>query len=292
MGQLRTALRAYAIEGHKPPDVLELLDRLLQTVRGRGMATAAYAQFDPETGQMSMSSAGHPPPILVPKDGEARVLEIGTSAPLGTLAYPNFSSSSVELRQGDTLLLYTDGLVEVRGEPLDEGIERLRRIATAATTPERLCDRAMRELVPEEGAQDDVAVVALQNSVVADVLHIELPAQPAVLAQARHLLRRWLREKGAGAEDIEAIALASGEACANAIEHAYPPGPATFQVEASAEDGVVTLVVRDAGKWREARGSNRGRGLGIMKAVMDHVEVRQRESGTEVLLKRRIGTES
>ena len=78
MGQLRTGLRAYALEGHGPAETLKRVDRLLQTISGSGMATAAYAIVDPETGALRYSSAGHPPPVLVrarpggPPDGDHR----------------------------------------------------------------------------------------------------------------------------------------------------------------------------------------------------------------------------
>jgi len=84
------------------------------------------------------------------------------------------------------------------------------------------------------------------------------------------------------------ITLACGEACANAIEHAYSPAPAFFELEASAEDGHITLAVRDIGRWRAPRGENRGRGLKIMESVMDVVEVNATSPGTEVLMRRRL----
>ena len=86
MGQLRTGLRAYALEGHAPGETLKRLDRLLQTISGGGMATAAYAVIDPETGTLHYASAGHPPPVIIRGGQEAGLLAINAAPPLGTLA--------------------------------------------------------------------------------------------------------------------------------------------------------------------------------------------------------------
>jgi anti-sigma regulatory factor (Ser/Thr protein kinase) len=135
---------------------------------------------------------------------------------------------------------------------------------------------------------DDVAMVALRHTAVPDELEMTFPADPTVLADVRQMLRRWIHQFGAGREDVGAVTLACGEACANAIEHAYSPGRASFELQASAERGVVTVAVRDSGRWRPPRGENRGRGLMIIKASMDDVEIRPSPSGTEVLMSRRL----
>jgi anti-sigma regulatory factor (Ser/Thr protein kinase) len=90
-------------------------------------------------------------------------------------------------------------------------------------------------------------------------------------------------------EDVEKFVLASGEACANAIEHAYPPGLAFFEIEGRRDNGEVTLTVRDRGSWREPRGRHRGRGFTIIESLMDAVEVNSGTKGTEVLMSRRFG---
>ena len=87
---------------------------------------------------------------------------------------------------------------------------------------------------------------------------------------------------------IEAVLLASGEACTNAIEHAYGPGDQTFELEGAREGDDVVLIIRDSGRWRPPRGQNRGRGLGLMETFMDEVEVSPTETGTAVRMRRRI----
>jgi GAF domain-containing protein/anti-sigma regulatory factor (Ser/Thr protein kinase) len=292
MGQLRTAMRAYALDGRSPAEVLKRMDRLLQTIRARSMATAVYGLFDPERSVLRFATAGHPPPLLVPASGEPRYLAIQPAPPLGTLAYPSFDEEEVTLAGGDIVLLFTDGLIEVRGESLGDGLDRLREVARSAPSPEELCQQVTRKLVPPGGAGDDVAVVALQNASVSPELLMEFPATPAVLSDVRQVLRRWLNEIGAGSDDVSSITLACGEACANAIEHAYSAASESFAVEAKRENGTVLLKVRDAGSWRPPRGTNRGRGLTIMEASMDELEVRPTKDGTEVLMRKRLSDAS
>ena len=104
----------------------------------------------------------------------------------------------------------------------------------------------------------------------------------------RRMLGRWLHEHGAQADEVAALTLACGEACANAIEHAYAPGVAYFELEALHEGGLVTMTVRDAGQWRAPRGANRGRGLKIIAAAVDELDLRTTDSGTEVVMRRRL----
>ena len=116
-----------------------------------------------------------------------------------------------------------------------------------------------------------------------------LPAEPKTLAHARRILRRWLNERGADEGDVAEMTIAVSEACANAIEHAYAPSPATFELHGWARNGEITMTVRDGGRWRAPRGQNRGRGLSIIVAAMDDVQIDRTAEGTEVVMRRRIG---
>lgn len=288
MGQLRTALRAYAIDGNAPAAVLQRVDRLLQTIRGRGMATAAYGTFGLESGELRLANAGHPPPLIVAPDGEPRFVEVAPGPPLGTVAYPTFRETVVTLGPEEIVLLYTDGLIEVRGESLQAGLDRLLECARGASSADGLCDHVIRELAHWAASADDIAVVALQNAAIPDEISMRFRADPVVLAEVRRVLRRWLHRLGAGQDDVAAITLACGEACANAIEHAYSPAHASFRLEAREEDGLVSLSVRDSGQWRDPRGAHRGRGLAIIESAMDGFEVVPSPSGTEVRMSRRL----
>jgi anti-sigma regulatory factor (Ser/Thr protein kinase) len=208
--------------------------------------------------------------------------------PLGAFPYGRCPERELELAPEEMLFMYTDGLVERRGIPLNLGIDALAAALSRARTPEEACLFAAADLVPEEGLQDDVAIVALQNSTVPAELHLRLPAQPKTLAHVRRVLRRWLISRGADEADVAEVTIAVSEACANAIEHAYSPAPANFELDATGADGEVTIAIRDEGRWRAPRGSHRGRGLSIMVAAMDDVQIDRTDTGTQVVMRRRL----
>lgn len=287
MGQLRTTLHAYAVEGHGPARTLELVDRFVQAMPDEAMATAAYGVLDPENGTVCLASAGHLPPIVV-GGGKARIVGIAPATPLGAFPYGSYPQDELSLAPGETLIFYTDGLVERPEVPLDLSINELVEVVRSAASPEEACRLAVQELVPFEGLRDDVAIVAMQNGEVPAELHMRLRADPRVLADVRRTLRRWLRHRGAGDRACNEITLAVSEACTNAIEHAYSPAPAQFEVHATAGDGMVTIVVGDGGRWRTPQGRDRGRGLRIINAAMDQVEIDSDDTGTRVVMRRSV----
>lgn len=118
------------------------------------------------------------------------------------------------------------------------------------------------------------------------------PADREVLADVRMLLRRWLHSHGASEDEAYDIVVASQEACANAVEHAYGPGGRSFELEAAYVDRRVTVTVRDHGRWRPPRGAHRGRGVPMMQALMERVDVTHGEAGTVVVLDRSLGREA
>jgi anti-sigma regulatory factor (Ser/Thr protein kinase) len=137
---------------------------------------------------------------------------------------------------------------------------------------------------------DDVALLAVRpRPVASEAIRFTLPAEPDSLPGLRRRLARFL--DAAGADELEAyeITLTVCEAAGNAIEHAYGPGDATFDVEASLERGELVATVRDHGHWRERRDEHRGRGLAIIEGLMDIVEVSAQGDGTEVRMRRRLG---
>jgi GAF domain-containing protein/anti-sigma regulatory factor (Ser/Thr protein kinase) len=286
MAQMRTALRAYAMEGQPPAPVAERLNRLLASLGDPGMTTFAYLVLDLERESGLMVSAGHLPPLLLPPGGEPRFLDVVRDPPVGVMQAVGYHEHRFDLPVGSTLVVFTDGAVEVRGEALDEGLERMRRLARDVREPDPLCEAIARGDLLPQAPYDDVAVLAARLAPLPDRLRQSWSAEARQLGTARHLLRRWLAKWEADPDDVYDITVAVGEACANAIEHAYAPGPAAFEVDAEHEDGVVTVVVRDRGGWREPRGEHRGRGLPIMEALMDAVEVRHDAGGTAMVLRR------
>jgi PAS domain S-box-containing protein len=285
VGRLRSALRAYALEGHPPARVVEQLNRLIWTEEEESqMATLVYAVVDPMAEELRWVNAGHPPPLLLSDGRPPHFLSGGSSVPLGVLPFPEFEEASAHIDQGTTVVLYTDGLVERPGEHLDAGLERLAGIVgKPVANPQELCDRMLRELVPLGGAPDDVALLTLHTIPMSDTFSVELPTQPEALASMRALLRRWLR--GAGGElELSDVVTACGEAAANAIEHAGADG--AFEMSGRLAGGVVEIEVRDFGSWRDPREGDRGRGISLMRALMDTVSVTPTPEGTTVRLRR------
>lgn len=288
MGQLRNALRAYAVEGHPPATVVERLDRLVQSLNPGRMATLLYMVLEPDGRSVTFANAGHLPALLVEPDRPPRLVEGGGGVPLGVLPYATFEEGSTRVAPGSTLVLYTDGLVEVRGVSLEIRLDEMQRVASGSfDEPNELCERLLADLLPDGPGTDDVAVLALTTAPASsDRLMLTLPAEPEALITARRALRNWLTEVGTDPEALYDITLATGEACTNAIEHAYAPGEATFDLEASRGHDSVTVRVRDYGSWRAPRGQNRGRGLKLMETLMDNVTIRREDTGTTVELTR------
>jgi GAF domain-containing protein/anti-sigma regulatory factor (Ser/Thr protein kinase) len=285
MAQLRTALRAYAIEGHEPGAVVEAINRLMWDLGPIAMTTLAYAVLDPAEETIELVVAGHPPPLLVSEDGSARYLPLQGAMALGASQPSTYASQTLPFPAGTMVVLYTDGLVERRDEPIDEGLERLRALVEKIEDVERVCEDVVDRMVGSE-PPDDVAVVAGRLPPLTGELHTTWPAQPEALVAVRHLLRRWLRAHGASEHETYEILVACQEACANAVEHAYGPGRAHFHVHASHQDARIHVTVRDHGRWREPRGTHRGRGIALMRSLMEHVDVEHGEEGTMVVLER------
>jgi anti-sigma regulatory factor (Ser/Thr protein kinase) len=257
------------------------------------MTTGMYLALDPERERVEIVNAGHPPPLVIDPDGRAGYLGVRPNLALGVSRGARYRSQDCELRGGSTIVLYTDGVVEVRGQALDEGLERMRQLAERHhESPDALVEAIVDQMVRKGRPADDVAVLAAHLPTLGDHLTTHWPAQADVLAHVRHLLRRWLRHHGASDDEIYDITVACQEACANAVEHAYAPGDEAFEVDATVVDGAVEISVQDRGQWRRARGTHRGRGMPMMEALMDSVHVQHTADGTTVVLRRRLGREA
>jgi len=217
-------------------------------------------------------------------------VELPPSVPLAAVRYPIYEQVEIEIEPRATLVLYTDGLIERSGESLDTGLERLRvALADGRHEPQALCDTLVSTLLPAGTGADDAAILIVTVPALSDPFEMRLPADPDSITLVRRVVGRWLDQAGASAEEIGELTLACSEACANAIEHAYGPDTTDFEVVATQADDAVTLTVRDAGQWRDPRGTNRGRGLTLMHGLVDEVDVQSGDSGTEVHLTRRLG---
>jgi len=189
-------------------------------------------------------------------------------------------------------VLYSDGLIERRGEQLDLGMGRLRDVLRDAPSghPEALADRLLAELVGEVPQDDDVAVLCLRAAPEALPLVISMPPEPDALADLRASIRRWLQEVPLSDEAREEVVLACNEACANAVEHAYLDGPAApIRVSLRRDATDIAIEIVDEGAWRrEGEDAGRGHGMLLMRALMDEVDMRPSDEGTVVAMRRRV----
>ena len=162
MGRIRSALRAYALEFPGPADVLEKLDRKMQYFEEHSiMATVCYAVLDRDSGQLAISSAGHLPPVIAAPGQSAKTATITADLPIGVAGPFGRQVTTQHLVPGTLVCLYTDGLVERRGEHIDDGIGRLCEAVTSGP-PEDVCISAMQALVGHHSPGDDIALLALR----------------------------------------------------------------------------------------------------------------------------------
>jgi serine phosphatase RsbU (regulator of sigma subunit)/anti-sigma regulatory factor (Ser/Thr protein kinase) len=313
MGRLRSTIRSYALgRDSDPAVVLDLTDRKLTHFEPGAMATVVLAVFEPSFDRMHVSLAGHPAPILArpPEAGDveagepggpAEYLAVPVDPPLGVNVAVQRRSTTVEVPPGAVTCFYTDGLVERRGERIEDRLRVLCETVTAAPA-EAVCAAVMSALVGAEVVGDDVALLALRrvDAVLAEPLELEVPAVASALSGVRAAVRRWLRGLDAAQEDVTDLLIAVGEAASNVVEHAYGPQGGTLALRAVAEATAVAdadagtqrptvvVTVRDRGRWRPPRGVDRGRGTHMMRSASDDVVVTRGPDGTEVAIRRRL----
>jgi serine/threonine-protein kinase RsbW len=289
MGQLRGAVSALA-QTTGPSELLERLDAFVETVPAAATATLAYVELDPGDGGIRYACAGHPPPLVVSPDGRTRFLWEGRSPPLGSLLGERRDAVD-RLEEGETLVLYTDGLVERRSESIDAGLERLARAALLASgSPATYADDICDALLGPEEQDDDVCVLTTLRLPTTPLFNHSLRAAPAELAALRDSLRAWLVDQALGEHTEWSTVLAVSEAAANAVEHGYGSnGEGIVTVKASLDRGRLEVQVRDEGGWRDGPGDgDRGRGLAIMGSIMEDVSVERDDGATVVRMGQRV----
>jgi anti-sigma regulatory factor (Ser/Thr protein kinase) len=240
--------------------------------------------LDWESGQLTWTTAGHPPVLLLEAAG-ARYLSGGAGPVLGVPGRAPYEEAHAIIGAGSSVVLYTDGLVERRGEVIDDGLARLARAAAALRdrAPQPLVTSLVGEVVDDTAHADDIALVAVR--LVPAPLRQRLPATASVLRDLRRSVESWAATAGLDDDATDDLQFALGEAAANAAEHAYPDGAGEFDCEvARTAAGAVAVRVRDQGAWRTApvdRG-HRGRGLQVIHALADNVRIDAGPTGTDV----------
>ncbi|WP_459546901.1 SpoIIE family protein phosphatase [Nocardia sp. X0981] len=287
MGQLRTAARALLLRGAGPAQLLTELDPVAARIPGALCTTVCAAVLDPVRGLVRYSNAGHMPPILADVDRSGRLLEGGRSVPLATFDTPRRPEATTPLPPGSTLVLFTDGLVERRGEDIDEGFAKIATVLadTAEKLPREVADAVLSALRPEGGYDDDIAMVVYRQPPAP--LRLDVPARPDRLAMLRRTLTAWLSAAAVPHNLTADLVAATNEACSNSIEHAYPERTGeTERVVLTAEcvGGRVVIETTDTGTWRPrpADPGPRGRGIDMMRALTEELEIDHAGPGTRV----------
>lgn len=287
MGQLRTAVRAYARLDLPPHEVLQLLDGLATEIDANQIATCVYAIHDPNEGKLVYASAGHLPILVRDESGAVLRADEPTGPPLGTGGWMH-ASGSIPLGPGSTAVLYTDGLVERRDEDLDEGIAALERALSGATgTPQVVCDRLVRSAGVTADHDDDVAVLVLQHPArtgpdsdlfrnAALELLGGIEAAPRARAFASGVLTSWrfpteLHDLGV---------LAASELVANSLQHGTPP----MRLRLRRTDRRLIIEVTDGDdhlprRRRAEPGDESGRGIAIVATIASNWGSRRTPGG-------------
>jgi anti-anti-sigma factor len=302
MSRLRGAMRSTALRDPSPRVVLAALDAFAAQMDDVEGASVFYGVLDVGTGVLTYGAAGHPPPLVVHADGRTSFLQGTPRPPLGSLPDVTTEISEQVLEQGATLVLFSNGAITGGAPAPDEALSRLadvsRTVLQAPGALEADAAAGLASAVAEgvrrpQGWPDDVAVLVAHRSEAAlEPLQLDLVALPAALPGVRRRLGAWLAGLGMGEQDRVGVMVAVGEACANAAEHAYrgsEPGPMSVSAHVDA-DGVLTVVVRDEGTWRppDRDPGDRGRGLLIMRQLVDTVLFEELPQGTTVTLSLRL----
>jgi anti-sigma regulatory factor (Ser/Thr protein kinase) len=293
MGHLRSSSGVTALQTTDPARVLQYVDEYAAHVPGAMMATVAIAVYEPRRRRVRYVCAGHPPPILVKPTGSIELLWGARSWPLAVdLDGERPPAASAAFPPGSTLLLYTDGLVERRGENLDAGLEQLvTSVRKNATLPVPLLLPALLDdMGIEDGhVHDDVVVIALRSVGASAQQFVDVfGAARDEVSSARHRVDEWLERSGVSDQARSDIVFAANEIIANAVEHGSDFDPTNLvSVEACLRDGSVIVAISDRGRWRpgvEQETSERGRGFRLVEQLSDEVRIESGSPGTTVTL--------
>ncbi|MEW1631315.1 SpoIIE family protein phosphatase [Streptomyces sp. NPDC089173] len=291
MGQLRIVLRAYAAEGHSPATVMARASVFLHELDTDRFATCTYAEVDLTTGVVQVVRAGHVDPLVRDVDGSCRRmpaeggLPLGLSAEFGRLEYP---VGTAELDPGQTMILFTDGLVELPGSDLDEGMQLLTTLVSNGPQDLQKLADDLCDAVDVRGGQDDVALLLLRRRAVqapqpgGRLQQHVAQNDPEALSSARHMIRAAVRAWGAK-ERADEIELAADELTTNALMHTDGGAVVTIRVMAGSERRLrVDVEDRSSALPRRRDAGDdgvSGRGLMLVDRLADVWGVESRGSG-------------
>jgi len=288
MNIARQALRNAALDRGDPSTVLARANRVLLQSGDTSLVTAVYGLLDPIALTFEYACAGHPPPIRACTGTSAAMIAgAGTGIPLGLFPNALCTTLVLELVPGDMLVFYTDGVIE-RERDVIAGIALLERAtdalaATGAPDTAPLLDRAIFGTGPRP---DDSAIMTVRLESARRELDLRVPAVPQNVGRIRAAMRRFIDQLGVDGEIAFAMLLASGEAVANAVEHAYGTDePGDLAIRARSDGQRAEVVVEDFGTWGSgASDPARGRGLALMRDLAAAASVERASTGTIVRL--------
>jgi anti-sigma regulatory factor (Ser/Thr protein kinase)/GAF domain-containing protein len=294
MSRLRSAIAAASRTLVDPVPVLDLAERYARTLRGAQCATVAYAVFDSAQRRLDYLCAGHPYPLLLEPEGKARYLTEGRRPPLSAVPDPPEElPGTTPMAEGSLLVLYTDGLIERRGEDLDRGFARLAAAAEqcAGFDTGTVCAELLRRMAPPGGFTDDVALLAVRPTGTTPRSFVRVfPAELTEMSAVRRQLRDWLTEVCPDVSRQHDVLVSAGEALANAVEHGSERYPGTtVSLEVFAVPDGIFATVGDSGRWAQdssasQRHAVRGRGIKLIHALSSYVQTTRSAHGTRVTM--------
>jgi GAF domain-containing protein/anti-sigma regulatory factor (Ser/Thr protein kinase) len=284
MGQVRHIVRAYALEGRAPGEVLSTVNRYLCHLPEGPQLSLWLAIVDPYSGIGTISGGGHPPVLLVAPDGEIESLPC-TGPPLGLVPTSTYPEHRRALAPGARLIASTDGLIEAARDIIGNE-PRLRAAAWASRRvgPRQAAEIIAREVLRGHTHEDDVAILIFDLLDHDAPLAFGVPASPELLHRVRRAIRVYAIRAGVPRERVEEVVFAVGEASLNTVEHAYRGAPGLLRLQAERQNGRLVVRVRDDGAWREPVDRGRGRGMRLMHQFADDVVVETGSDGTVVTL--------
>ena len=293
MGRMRNALRAHALLGGSPLEIAARAEEFHRHFGQGELVTLLVGVLSADLGSFRFVSAGHPPPLVVDADG-ARFPSNGRSNPALGISQPSrFEEQTVPLGHGTFVLLYTDGLVERRGESLTDGLERLRSagdgVLRATTPPVDALAALVRRVIGDHRPADDVALMLIgREAEVATELEFAIEARARSLVMIRRALFRWMSDLEVPDDVMRDLTMAASEAAANVVEHAYGPSGGMISVQGDVQDDRVELTIGDTGAWRGSSRPDRGNGLRLMRTLMNEVVIDSSTAGTIVTMTARV----